>query len=592
MTADRGHRRGPPRGAFLLRADCRFVAARTRARHWIAALVSLLSLVGAPPARGMEVPRAARPPQQAVATAHPLASAAGMEILAAGGNAFDAAVAVSAALAVVEPYSSGIGGGGFWLLHRARDGRQVMLDGRERAPLAAHRDLYLDESGEVVPGLSMDGALAAAIPGEPAALAHLAEHYGRVPLATSLAPAIRLAETGFEVDDHYRKMARFRLAVLQASADAADTFLHHGHVPASGHVVRQPELAATLRALAARGRAGFYQGEVADRLVAGVAQAGGIWTLQDLEQYRVIERDPLVFEYAGMRIVSAPPPSSGGVALATMLNTLAGFDLQGEDDATRVHLIVEAMRRAYRDRAEYLGDPDHVEVPVQRLAHPWYAAGLRAGIRRDRATPSAVLPGGVGRVGAAHTTHFSILDRAGNRVAATLSINYPFGSGFVVPGTGVLLNDEMDDFSAKPGVPNAYGLVGAEANAIAPGKRPLSSMTPTFVETERGVALLGTPGGSRIITMVLLGILDLSAGRPPSSWVSVPRFHHQYLPDVIQYEPGAFSASVQETLQSMGHQLMPLEDRYGNMQAVFWAYGENRVEAASDPRGIGTARVD
>ena len=592
MTVYRGHRHRPPRGAFLLRAACRCAAIRSRARHWIAALVSLLPLVGAPAAHGMEVPRGARPPQQAVASAHPLATAAGMEILAAGGNAFDAAVAVSAALAVVEPYSSGIGGGGFWLLHRARDGRQVMLDGRERAPRAAHRDLYLDESGEVVPGLSMDGPLAAAIPGEPAALAHLAEHYGQVPLATSLAPAIRLAETGFEVDEHYRKMARFRLAVLQDSTDAARTFLHQGHVPALGHVVRQPELAATLRALAARGRAGFYQGEVADRLVAGVAQAGGIWTLQDLEQYRVIERDPLVFEYAGMRIVSAPPPSSGGVALATMLNTLAGFDLRGDDDATRIHLIVEAMRRAYRDRAEYLGDPDHVEVPVQRLVHPWYAAGLRAGMRRDRATPSAALPGSVGRIGAAHTTHFSILDRAGNRVAATLSINYPFGSGFVVPGTGVLLNDEMDDFSAKPGVPNAYGLVGAEANAIAPGKRPLSSMTPTFVETARGVALLGTPGGSRIITMVLLGILDLAAGRPPASWVSLPRFHHQYLPDVIQYEPGAFSASVQETLQAMGHQLRPLEDRYGNMQAVFWAYGENRVEAASDPRGIGAARVE
>jgi gamma-glutamyltranspeptidase/glutathione hydrolase len=554
--------------------------------------VWLLLLAVAAAARGMEVPRAARPPQQAVASAHPLATAAGLETLNAGGNAFDAAVAVSAALAVVEPYSSGIGGGGFWLLHRGRDGRQVMLDGRERAPLAARRDMYLDGSGEVVPGLSMDGPLAAAIPGEPAAMVHLAKHYGRLPLATSLAPAILLAESGFEVDDHYRKMAGFRLPVLQEYTDAARTFLHQGQVPPAGHVVRQPELAATLRALATRGRAGFYQGDVAERLVAGVAQAGGIWTLEDLEQYRVVERDPLAFEYAGMRIVSAPPPSSGGVALATMLNTLAAFDLQGGDEAARIHLIVEAMRRAYRDRAEYLGDPDYVEVPVQRLAHPWYADGLRAGIRADRATPSAALPGSAGRLEAAHTTHFSILDRDGNRVAATLSINYPFGSGFVVPGTGVLLNDEMDDFSAKPGVPNAYGLVGAEANAIAPGKRPLSSMTPTFVESGRGVALLGTPGGSRIISMVLLGILDLAADQPPSSWVSLPRFHHQYLPDVIQYEPGAFSAPVQESLQSMGHRLQALEDRYGNMQAVFWAYGENRVEAASDPRGIGAARVE
>jgi gamma-glutamyltranspeptidase/glutathione hydrolase len=592
VRAYRWQRHRPPGGAFLLCAGRYPAAVRSPARRWIAALVWLLLLAGPPTAHGMDMPRAARPPQQAVASAHPLATAAGMEILTAGGNAFDAAVAVSATLAVVEPYSSGIGGGGFWLLHRARDGRQVMLDGRERAPLAAHRDLYLDESGDVVPDLSMDGPLAAAIPGEPAALTHLAEHYGRVPLAESLAPAIRLAETGFAVDEHYRKMARVRLAVLRQSADAERIFLHESQVPEPGHVVRQPELAATLRVLAARGRAGFYQGDVAERLVAGVAQAGGIWTLQDLEQYRVVERDPLVFEYAGMRVVSAPPPSSGGVALATMLNTLAGFDLQGDDDAVRIHLIVEAMRRAYRDRAEYLGDPDHVEVPVQRLMHPWYAEGLRAGIRADRATPSAALPGSVGRLEAAHTTHFSILDRDGNRVAATLSINYPFGSGFVVPGTGVLLNDEMDDFSAKPGVPNAYGLVGAEANAIAPGKRPLSSMTPTFVESDRGVALLGTPGGSRIISMVLLGILDLAAGEPPSSWVSVPRFHHQYLPDVVQYEPDAFSVHVQETLQAMGHRLVPLQDRYGNMQAVFWAYGENRVEAASDPRGIGAARVE
>ena len=532
-----------------------------------------------------------KPGKAAIASAHYLATEAGHEVLAKGGNAFDAAIAVSAALAVVEQTSSGIGGGGFWLLHRARDGRQVMLDGRERAPLAAHRDLYLDESGEVVPGLSMDGPLAAAIPGEPAALAHLAEHYGRVPLATSLAPAIRLAETGFEVDDHYRKMARFRLAVLQDSPDAARTFLHQGQVPASGHVVRQPELAATLRALAARGRAGFYQGEVADRLVAGVAQAGGIWTLQDLEQYRVIERDPLVFEHAGMRIVSAPPPSSGGVALATMLNTLAGFDLQGDAEATRVHLIVEAMRRAYRDRAEYLGDPDHVEVPVQRLVHPWYAAGLRAGIRRDRATPSAALPGGVGRVGAAHTTHFSILDRAGNRVAATLSINYPFGSGYVIPGTGILLNDEMDDFSARPGSPNAYGLVGAEANAIAPGKRPLSSMSPTFLDRDDKLVILGTPGGSRIITMVLLGALEAMRGGTADDVASLARLHHQYLPDKVVFEEGAISDSARDELTLLGHELQQLESPYGNMQVVTWDYQSDKVDAASDPRWEGGAQV-
>jgi gamma-glutamyltranspeptidase/glutathione hydrolase len=532
-----------------------------------------------------------KPPAQAVASAHPLATEAGQAILDAGGNAFDAAIAVSAALAVVEPYSSGIGGGGFWLLHRAGDGRQVMIDGRERAPLAAHRNLYLDEAGAVVPGLSMDGPLAAAIPGEPAALAHLATHYGRLPLADSLAPAIRLAEQGFAVDEHYRRFAAFRLQVLQRFAATAGIFLQHNEVPAPGTVIRQPDLAATLRALAGHGRDGFYGGKVGALLVQGVREAGGIWTLEDLATYRVVEREPVGFDYRDLHVVSAAPPSSGGVALATMLHILEGYPLTRLDEAGQVHLIVEAMRRAYRDRAQYLGDPDFVSIPVQELIHPWYAAGLRASIRTDRATPSASLAAVEPAPAGNHTTHFSILDRDGNRVAATLSVNYPFGSGFVAPGTGVLLNDEMDDFSAKPGVPNAYGLVGAEANAIAPGKRPLSSMTPTFVESERGVAILGTPGGSRIITMVLLGVLDLEAGHGPASWVARPRFHHQYLPDLIEYEPEAFSDEVLDALAARGHRLKQLARDYGNMQAIYWDYARERVEAASDPRGIGRAEV-
>ncbi|MGW8309533.1 MAG: gamma-glutamyltransferase [Thiogranum sp.] len=532
-----------------------------------------------------------KPPAQAVASAHPLATEAGQAILDAGGNAFDAAIAVSAALAVVEPYSSGVGGGGFWLLHRASDGRQVMIDGRERAPLAADRDLYLDESGAVVPGLSMDGPLAAAIPGEPAALAHLATHYGRLPLADSLAPAIRLAEQGFVVDERYRRLAAFRLQVLQRFAATAGIFLQHNEVPAPGTVIRQPDLAATLRALARHGRDGFYGGKVAALLVQGVREAGGIWTLKDLAAYRVVEREPVGFDYRDLHVVSAAPPSSGGVALATMLHILEGYPLTRLDEAGQVHLIVEAMRRAYRDRAQYLGDPDFVSIPVQELIHPWYAAGLRASMRTDRATPSASLAPVEPAQTGDHTTHFSILDRDGNRVAATLSVNYPFGSGFVAPGTGVLLNDEMDDFSAKPGVPNAYGLVGAEANAIAPGKRPLSSMTPTFVESERGVAILGSPGGSRIITMVLLGILDLEAGHGPASWVARPRFHHQYLPDFIEYEPEAFSDEVLDALAARGHRLKQLARDYGNMQAIYWDYARERVEAASDPRGIGRAEV-
>jgi len=296
-----------------------------------------------------------------------------------------------------------------------------------------------------------------------------------------------------------------------------------------------------------------------------------------------------------LTITSAAPPSSGGIALISMLNILSQFDLQAiersDGNAGRIHLIVEAMRRAYRDRADYLGDPDFVNIPVARLTSPDYAAGLAASIRLDRATPSASLPGGHDDAGGNDTTHFSIIDAQGNRVAATLSINYLFGSGFVAPGTGVLLNDEMDDFSSKPGTPNVYGLVGDDANAIAPGKRPLSSMSPTFVEDADRVAILGTPGGSRIITMVLLGILDIADGHGPESWVSLPRYHHQFLPDQISYEDGALTPKDIEALQQRGHHLKPSRRKYGNMQAVLWDRRQDRVSAASDPRGEGLAEV-
>jgi len=549
------------------------------------ALLLLLSLVWGWAAAGVA-------PVAAVASAHPLATAAGHEVLEAGGNAFDAAVAVSAALAVVEPYGSGLGGGGFWLLHRAADGREVMLDGRERAPLAAHRALFQDAAGEVIPGASVDGPLAAAIPGQPAALVHLAEHYGRLPLSRSLAPAIRLAREGFPVDAHYRRYAGFRLEVLRTSPAAAAVFLVAGEVPPEGHRLRQPDLARTLESIAARGREGFYAGAPARRLVEGVRAAGGIWALADLEAYRVAERMPVRGRYRGMRITAAAPPSSGGVALVEMLNILSGYDLPALDPVTRTHLVVEAMRRAYRDRAEYLGDPDQVAIPVDLLTDPRYAAGLRAGIRDDRATPSSSLPGAAVEPEGPHTSHFSILDREGNRVAATLSINYPFGSGFMVPGTGVLLNDEMDDFSAKPGEPNVYGLVGAEANAVGAGRRPLSSMTPTFLEQGGDVAIIGTPGGSRIITMMLLAALEFAHGsRDPLDWVTRPRFHHQYLPDRLQLEPGALPAEQAAALERRGHVLDPRERPWGNMQAILRSAATGAVSAASDPRGIGSAEV-
>ena len=534
---------------------------------------------------------AEKPAKAAIATAHPLATEAGHEILRKGGNAFDAAVAVTAVLAVVEPYSSGLGGGGFWLLHRASDGFQTMVDGRERAPLAAHRDLYLDEQGEVVAERSIDGALAAGIPGVPAALVHLTENYGKLPLSELLQPAIEIAVRGFAVDDYYRRMASWRQPILQAHDASSAQFLLQGEVPPAGHLIKQPDLADTLRVLADRGTDGFYQGELAQRLVDGVRSAGGIWTLQDLAEYRIVERRPITGHYRGMRITSAAPPSSGGIAILTILNILQELNYAGLDEPQKTHLLVEAMRRAYRDRAEYLGDPDYVQVPAEKLTHPLYGAGLARSIDLQRATPSPK-PAQPSKAEGQDTTHFSILDRQGNRVAATLSINYPFGSGVVVPGTGVLLNDEMDDFSASPGAPNVYGLVGGEANAIEGGKRMLSSMTPTFVEDAQRIAILGTPGGSRIITMVLLGILEMAEGRGPEEWVSRPRFHHQYLPDVIQMESAAFSDQLIAQLTEMGHSFKPLKNRYGNMQAVVWHKSTGQVEAASDPRGVGMAKID
>ncbi|WP_024299654.1 gamma-glutamyltransferase [Methylomicrobium lacus] len=529
-------------------------------------------------------------PQAAIASAHPLATRAGFEILNKGGNVFDAAVAVSAVLAVVEPSGSGLGGGGYWLLHRASDGFETMIDGREKAPFAARKDMFLDSRGKADPKLSVDGALAAAIPGMPAALAHLSERYGRLPLAESLAPAIRIAENGFAVGHKFLKLLGTRQQVVGRFRSSARIFLPQGRLPAPFSILRQPDLAATLKQIAKSGRDGFYRGKVAAKLVNSVRSAGGIWTEEDLESYRVVERRPLKGNYHGIKITSSPPSSSGGIVLIEALNVLSAYDLKQADPATRKHLIVEAMRRAYHDRALYLGDPDYVSIPVERLLNADYAAGLRSTIRFDKALPSAMLSGeDEQEAEAANTTHFSIIDQDGNRVAATLSINFQFGSGFVAEGTGVLLNDEMDDFASSAG--NVYGLVGGAANAIQPGKRMLSSMTPTFLENERGVAVLGTPGGSRIISMVLLAALDYAEGHEPASWVSLPRFHHQYLPDAIQYEPGALNASEVKDLAAKGHQLTVVPERYGDMQAVLWNKKTRELSAGSDPRGEGMALV-
>ncbi|MDH5610976.1 MAG: gamma-glutamyltransferase [Gammaproteobacteria bacterium] len=530
--------------------------------------------------------------QPAVASAHPLATQAGIEILKMGGNAFDAAVAVSAALAVVEPYGSGLGGGGFWLLHIAKDHDDVMIDGRERAPLAARRDMYLDENGDVISGASINGPLAAGIPGTVAALEKLAKQYGSLPLSTTLAAAIRYAREGFTVDQHYKEMATHRQSALLASFDAAEIFLRDDLAPDTGEIIIQSDLAKTLELIAKDGAKAFYTGELAKKMVASVNQHGGQWSMQDLADYKVVERSPEVIVYKGMRLVTASPPSSGGMALAEMLNMLSFFKLEKMQLVERIHVLTEVMRRAYRDRAEHLGDPDFIDVPTDLLTSSVYTNKLVKSINRKKATPSATLkPVGDPMGNGVDTTHFSIIDAEGNRVSATMSINYPFGSGFVAEGTGVLLNDEMDDFSVKPGVPNVYGLVGAEANSIAPGKRMLSSMSPSFLETSDRIAVLGTPGGSRIISMVLLSMLDFYQGGDAESMVKLGRFHHQYLPDKISYEPGVFDTDVVEALMAMGHQLEALSGTYGNMHVVVANKKNYHVEAASDSRGQGQAIV-
>ncbi len=531
------------------------------------------------------------PAAAAIASPHPQATAAGQKILAKGGNAFDAAVAVSAALAVVEPYASGLGGGGYFLLRQAgTPAAYQFIDAREKAPLAARADMYLRD-GKEQPGLSINGALASGIPGLPAALVELATHYGALPLKDSLAPAIRLASHGFAVDRVYRAWATARVAAMRDDPETARLFLRNGEVPAIGEVLQQPELAQTLTRLAENGRDGYYSGPTAQALVTAVQAGGGIWTLKDLATYQVATRAPLRFPLADQReLISAPPPSAGGIALAQSLAMLQQVPWRQADATQRVHYVVEVLRRAYRDRSQ-LGDPDFITNPVKALLAPAYLKSLAASIDTRQATPSSALPPAPAWREGEHTTHFAVLDSRGNAVAATLSVNLPFGAAVTVPGTGVVLNDEMDDFAADPKGSNAYGLAGSQANAVAPGKRPLSSMSPSFIESPNDFAAFGTPGGSRIPSMVLLSMLQYLDGQPVPAWPAVPRYHHQYLPDVVEYEPGAFTAAQLADLKARGYSLKEAGRAYGNQQVLLWHKDDGKVEAASDPRGVGVSEV-
>ena len=523
-----------------------------------------------------------------IATAHPLATKAGYEILEMGGNAFDAAVTVSAVLSVVEPYSSGLGGGGFFLLHNAEDGQSVFVDAREKAPSMADRDMYLDENGDVLRTASLNGPLASGIPGLPAALYHVTNNHGSMPLYKLLEPAIRLARDGFPAYERLITALNVAKKSRTLSPKFKAVFMPNDQLPEVGQLIKQPELAKTLEIIASNGHDSFYSSFFTQKMIDEARQDGSIWLADDFKNYSVVEREPIKVNFLGAQLTTAPPPSSGGTTIATILNIISEFDFIQMDISTRTHLVVESMRRAYRDRAFFLGDPDFVDVPIKKLTSKEHASILAQSIDMNAATPiheDDQLDEKYAWNEGSHTTHFSILDMDGNRAAVTQTINTWFGSGYMLPSSGLILNNEMDDFSAKPFAPNRYGLVHGEQNSIQPNKRMLSSMTPTFIESQKGLAILGTPGGARIITMVLLSILDYFEGGSAETMTATKRFHHQFLPDVIRYEKDAFTEETIKILESKGHTLQEISS-YGNMQVVTWEKDSGDVNSSSDPRGI------
>lgn len=493
-----------------------------------------------------------------VVTAQHLATRVGVAVLKNGGNAVDAAVAVGYALAVVYPAAGNLGGGGFMTLQLA-DGRKRFLDFREKAPLAATPDMYLDKDGNVVKGLSTTGHLAVAVPGTVAGLEWARAYYGTQARVALIAPAIRLAQQGFVLQQGDVDMLATATQAFQKDAPSAAVFLPQGVPLKVGDRLVQSDLAMTLRRIRAKGLDGFYQGPVAAAIVAASRAGKGLITQADLDQYQTRELKPIECDYRGYHVVSAPPPSSGGVVICEMLQVLEGYPLKelGFHSAQAMHYQIEAMRHAYVDRNSYLGDPDFVQNPIERLLDKAYAEKIRAAIAPNQAGVSATIQPGVPPHEGANTTHYSIVDRWGNAVAVTYTLNDWFGAKVMVPKTGVLLNNEMDDFTAKVGVPNLYGLVQGAANAIAPGKRPLSSMSPTIVTRDgKPVMVLGTPGGSRIITAVLQTIVHaVDYGMNVQEAVDAPRIHHQWLPDVSLAEPYALSPDTEKILLSMGHKL-------------------------------------
>jgi gamma-glutamyltranspeptidase/glutathione hydrolase len=524
-----------------------------------------------------------------VATANPEASAIAAAVLAAGGNAMDAAVAAAFAVGVAEPQSSGIGGGGFLLHYQASTGRIRSLDFRERAPRRAHRDLY--RRGERIDSeAALNGHLAVAVPGMVAGLYEAHRRLGRLPWPQVVEGAARLAEEGYLLRPRTAARLRKRASVLRRYPASARELLPGGRVPAAGARLRHRDLGRVLRAVARDGPGAFYRGVIARRIAEEMRRGGGLVDEEDLASYRPVWREPVRSKYRDVEVVSMPPPSSGGVHLLQILNMVEGDDLPSLTPGARAHLLVEAMRRAYADRAVHLGDPAAWRVPVRGLLDKRYAKALRSGIRMHRATPSrAVRAGAPTRYERPGTTHLSVVDAAGDVVSLTQSVNASFGSGVVVPGTGILLNDTMDDFSIAPGVPNTYGLVGAEANSIAPGKVPLSSMAPTLVlRAGRPWLALGSPGGPTIITAVLQVLLArVVLGVDLADAVAAPRLHHQWLPDVVKTER-SLPARVAVALRRRGHRVKRAKTFYWSVNAVEITPEGARL-AVADPRGDGAA---
>ncbi len=492
-----------------------------------------------------------------VVSAHQLASQAGVEVLKHGGNAVDAAIAVAYALAVTYPAAGNLGGGGFMTIELA-DGRRTFLDFRETAPLRASADMYLDGSGKVRPELSTEGWLAVGVPGTVAGLELARERYGSRPRAELVAAALRLAREGFVLDQGDVDMLETSTAEFRRDPASAAIFLHDGQPWKAGERLVQSDLARTLEQVSEHGRDGFYRGPVAAALAAASQAGRGILAQADLETYQARELKPVECDYRGFHVVSAPPPSSGGTVLCEMLNVLQGYPLGelGWHSAQAVHYTIEAMRHAYVDRNNYLGDPSFVDNPVAHLTDPAYAAQLRAAIDPGHAGDSHALQAGAAPHEGVNTTHFSVIDEAGNAVSLTYTLNNWFGAHVTAASTGVMMNDEMDDFTAKPGAPNLYGLVQYAANAIAPGKRPLSSMTPTIVSRDgKPVLVVGTPGGSMIITSTLQVILNvIDYGMTIQEAVDAPRFHQQWLPPATRLEPFALSPDTRRLLEAMGQQ--------------------------------------